>query len=75
MRKLIAVLFAVVAMSGCAYSPSTKVVESNPPWCKDYIVTDPETGKRFLRYNSPQGNFVYCIDSPSVVIESKVVEK
>jgi len=66
MRKLIAFACLALSLVGCASNPSTIVIESNPPWCKDYVLTDPVTGKRFLRYNSPQGNFVRGIDDAEI---------
>ena len=62
MRKLILAGCLMLALVGCNYGPNVRVLGVDPPWCKDYIVTDPVTGKEFLRYNSPQGNLVHEIE-------------
>lgn len=51
MKRLIAL--AALALCGCATGPNTEIIESNPPWCQDYVLTI--EGKKFLCHNGPRG--------------------
>lgn len=55
MKKL-ALCGLLALLAGCSTGDNVRVLESNPPWCQDYILHDDETGADFMRYNSPQGN-------------------
>ena len=58
MKKLLCLCLLSISLVGCSVGPNVRVLSDNPPWCKDYIVRDPETGEKYFRYNSPQGNLV-----------------
>lgn len=56
MKKFLFAVVLALGVSGCASQENVRVLNSNPPFCQDYVLTDPVTGESWLCYNPAAGS-------------------